>query len=175
MGISRENLYAGSDRYVDWFTGVNSPVEGDSQYLFDLRGKIRADKWPEEWVEFIVGSEGWLSEECTREGEGSADFCKNPNDWKDGRKYRIHWIEKQMQSIVSIMQKEGEKKFPPTYEYRDGRERAFKIDSSHGKYVLCLRPFQCKPRGRELCLCWKCLRWSFIASGKHTHACFPLI
>ena len=165
LGIKRDSLYEGADRYIDWFLDKSTCLDGDREYLFALRGKIRADKWADEWLEFIVGDEGWLSEECTRAGEGSADYCKNPKNWKDGTQYRIHWIEKQMQTIVGIIQKKGEKKFPPDYAYADGRARVFKVDSSHGKYVLGLKPFQCKPRGRDLCLCWRCLRWSFATAG----------
>ena len=39
-------------------------LEGDIEHLVELRGKMRSDKFPEEWADFIVAV--WLSEHCTR-------------------------------------------------------------------------------------------------------------
>ena len=44
-------------------------IEGKVKDLVEFRGKMRSDKFPEEWAEFIV--ETWCSDRCTRASERS--------------------------------------------------------------------------------------------------------
>ena len=46
-----------------------------------MHNQMRADKYPEEWADFIV--EMWLGEECTRKSESAADEIRNPHKRKD--------------------------------------------------------------------------------------------
>jgi cell division septum initiation protein DivIVA len=55
-------------------------IEGKVKDLVEFRGKMRSDKFPEEWAEFIV--ETWCSDRCTRASERSSDEMRNPNTKK---------------------------------------------------------------------------------------------
>lgn len=156
VGVPSKRLSEGKMRYERW-------LEDDEEFLFVLRGAIRKDKMPREWVDFIQSM--WVDEQCTREGGGSKDVCRNPKDRSDTELYRICWLEKPFYKIVEIMQTEGGKIFLPDHRYEDGEERKFNIASSHGKYIAVLRPFRVKQKGRDLCLCWRHLQWDLLAAG----------
>ncbi len=55
-------------------------IEGKIEDLVEFRDKMRSDKFPEEWAEFIV--ETWCSDRCTRASERSSDEMRNPNTKK---------------------------------------------------------------------------------------------
>jgi len=84
LDTSRKMLEEERDRFAHF-------LEGDIEHLVELRGKMRSDKFPEEWADFIVAA--WLSEHCTRESERTSDEIRNPNSKKDLSTYRIHWLE----------------------------------------------------------------------------------
>jgi hypothetical protein len=69
-------------------------IEGKVKDLVEFRGKMRSDKFPEEWAEFIV--ETWCSDRCTRASERSSDEMRNPNTKKDPEWYRLHFLEKKI-------------------------------------------------------------------------------
>ena len=78
LDTSRKMLEEERDRFAHF-------LEGDIEHLVELRGKMRSDKFPEEWAEFIVAA--WLSEHCTRESERTSDEIRNPNSKKDPSTY----------------------------------------------------------------------------------------
>ena len=57
LDTSRKMLAEERDRFAHF-------LEGDIEHLVELRGKMRSDKFPEEWADFIVAA--WLSEHCCR-------------------------------------------------------------------------------------------------------------
>ena len=82
---------------------------------------MRADKYPEEWGDFIV--EMWLSEECTRASENAADEISNPHNKHDKSRYRLHWLEKKLEEVVRIVNEHGKVRFGADFEYKDGIRR----------------------------------------------------
>ena len=68
-GASLDRLSEGRKHWSQW-------VSGDRESIMDLRGKIRSDGMPEEWVEFAIAI--WKSE--TRASERAKDSLRNPND-----------------------------------------------------------------------------------------------
>ena len=96
----------------------------------EFRGKMRSDKFPEEWAEFIV--ETWCSDRCTRASERSSDEMRNPNTKKDPEWYRLHFLEKKILTIIDIINEEGKKKFHAEYEFFLG-EAAALYDTKAGE------------------------------------------
>ena len=125
-------------------------IEGKVKDLVEFRGKMRSDKFPEEWAEFIV--ETWCSDRCTRASERSSDEMRNPNTKKDPEWYRLHFLEKKILTIIDIINEEGKKKFHAEYEYADGQSRPDGFKASY-KYITTLRPFFVVPPKRDTAMC----------------------
>jgi hypothetical protein len=85
VGVKAKHLTAARNRFEDW-------ISGDMDYLVALRGKQRADKTPDEVVEFII--ESWCDESITRESECTTDVLKAQWDRKTNTTlYRIRFME----------------------------------------------------------------------------------
>lgn len=69
VGASIVRLSEGRKHWSEW-------VSGDRQSIMDVRGKIRCDGIPEEWVEFAVDI--WKNN--TRRSERAKDSVRNPRD-----------------------------------------------------------------------------------------------
>lgn len=69
VGASVDRLSEGRNHWTEW-------MNGDRESLMDLRGKMRSDGMPDEWVEFAVDI--WKAN--TRRSERSKDSVRNPND-----------------------------------------------------------------------------------------------
>jgi len=91
LGTSSRLLKEGRARFSAF-------IEGKVKDLVEFRGKMRSDKFPEEWAEFIV--ETWCSDRCTRASERSSDEMRNPNTKKDPEWYRLHFLEKKILTII---------------------------------------------------------------------------
>lgn len=69
VGISTERLSEGRKHWSEW-------LSGDRESIMDLRGKMRNDGMPEEWVEFAISI--WIDK--TRRSERAKDSVCNPNN-----------------------------------------------------------------------------------------------
>lgn len=69
VGASVDRLSEGRKHWAEW-------LSGDRESIMDLRGKLRVDRIPAEWVEFAIG----LWTDSTRRSERAKDSVRNPND-----------------------------------------------------------------------------------------------
>lgn len=69
VGASVDRLSEGRKQWSEW-------LSGDRESIMDLRGKLRADRIPVEWVEFAID----LWKDSTRRSERAKDSVRNPND-----------------------------------------------------------------------------------------------
>ena len=150
LNIKVKHLHKSRRRFEAW-------VEGDQEYLLDLRAKLRADCTPDEVVDYVL--ECWASDDYTRPSENEKDVLQAQVDRKhDKTLYRVRLMEKQKYKIVADIVDSVQKKFCADYEYADGvsRDGAYVIS---GKFVAGLMPFFVHVKARELCLCHYHLEW----------------
>ena len=118
LGVKVGYLEAGRARWES-FVDKETPIS-------ILRGKIRSDKHPDEWVDWITNV-AWLLPEVTRGAVNMNDWVRNPNARSDKRQYRVHWLETKVAEAVQKIQGLGTRAFPPDYQYADGLRREFGV------------------------------------------------
>lgn len=69
VGVSVDRLSEGRKHWSQW-------VSGDRESIMQLRGKIRSDSMPDEWIDFAIG----IWKDNTRRSERAKDSLRNPND-----------------------------------------------------------------------------------------------
>ena len=159
LGADRSALGAARKHWLAW-------CKGDGELLVAFRGRVRADKTPEDWVEFV--RRAWLEEEITRAAESSHDSLRNPHDKNDKESYRIHWLEMRRGAAVKKIQELGKAQFPGSFQYSDGRERPDGFELSY-TIIMFIMPFQVKPAGRHVCLCRYHLQWQYMVEGYYNY------
>jgi hypothetical protein len=141
LGIPAEQLLAGRQKWESFLA--------DEGQLTELRGAIRSDKIPDEWLDFLV-EDVWLGE--TRQSEKARDSCRNPHDRSDKETYRWHFLEMRREDLYAIAVAKGRARFGPN----------FKCSST---VFYQLEPFQIHKPGRSTSLCRYHLQFEFFASA----------
>ena len=160
VGVKAKHLTAARNRFEDW-------ISGDMDYLVALRGKQRADKTPDEVVEFII--ESWCDESITRESECTTDVLKAQWDRKTNTTlYRIRFMESPQYVLANKIIAMVAKNFPAEYKYADGSigSAPFSIGKT---FVEALKPFFVQEKDRALCLCHYHLEWDYICGALWTY------
>ena len=138
---------------------------GHGTALSVLRGKIRSDKHPDEWAEYIA-TVAWLHPDVTRGSVNMNDWVRNPNDRSDKRQYRVHWLETKMSEAVGKICALTSAAFPPEYQYADGIRRDFKVCS---RVISELKHFSVKPPRRETSLCRYHYEWTLLHAAMYQY------
>ena len=155
LGADRHCLSSARERWLSW-------CKGDEDLLVSFRGRVRSDRTPEEWCQFV--REAWLCEDVTRASESSHDSVRNPHDKKDQASYRIHWLERRKRDAVKLIQELGRARFEADATYTDGTKRPDGFELSR-KIIMFLMPFQVKEAGRHVCLCRYHLQYQYLVEG----------
>jgi hypothetical protein len=94
IGIDVVVLYKQRTIFNTWFKDV-------SNALVVLRGKVRSDRYPDEWYEFTTAA--WLDRVVSRGSEKTRDKLKDPTEWSSGKTFRKHFLEENLtRSIEKI-------------------------------------------------------------------------
>ena len=159
LGADRHALSDASTRWLAW-------CNGDENLLVAFRGRLRKDKTPTEWAEFV--RRAWLTEEVTRAAESSHDSIRNPHDKRDKEDHRIHWLEMRKGDAVTKIQQLARAEFNAESTYLDGSKRPDGFQLSY-KIIMFLMPFQVKQVGRHVCLCRYHLQWQYMVEGYYNY------
>ena len=117
-------------------------LNGDEDLIVAFKAKVRRDKLPDEWLEFV--EEAWLHEDITRASECKRDSVRDPRPGKrsDKTKYRVHFLEQKLETVVEKINTMGRAKFDPDFEYADGQKRAvFEVSWT---IIVMLKSFRVK-------------------------------
>ena len=87
IGIDVVVLYKQRTIFNTWFKDV-------SNSLVVLRGKVRSDRYPDEWYEFTTAA--WLDRVVSRGSEKMRDELKDPTEWSSGKTFRKHFLEENL-------------------------------------------------------------------------------
>ena len=142
-GASHSHLRAAYNRWHDWMLD-------DVDDLVELRGAVRSDKTPKEWVDHAI--QRWYS--CCVKSPRTRDSVRNPKDRKDKELYRVYFKEVPTFIIHEDIVKTGKEKFGSTFHWSE-------------KMTRKVRPFEIKPAHREVCACIYHLRWDLFAEALH--------
>ena len=94
IGIDVVVMYKQRTIFNKWFKDV-------SNSLVVLRGKVRSDRYPDEWYEFTRAV--WLDRLVSRGSEKTRDELKDPTEWSSGKTFRKHFLEENLtRSIEKI-------------------------------------------------------------------------
>ena len=145
LHVDPRHLRRAKKRWEDIFNG-------DEEAMYDLRGAIRNDKMPREWVDFAINV--WLEE--TRASERAKDTIRNPKNRKDKKLHRMHWLEMTIGDMVKLTQEKGKEEFGNGFHFS-------------WWCAIKIRPFQVKPVRREVCVCVYCLYFDLQAAALHQH------
>ena len=151
VGTKVKHLRKGRERWENWIGCAD-------EALVILRSKLRADRTPDQWSEFITRT-AWLHAEVTRESESTHDTIRNPNDRRDKRRYRKHWLETKMEDAVVKITRLCVDQFPNDYQYDDGIEQKFALSTT---IITMLKPFQVCKLDRKRCLCRYHMQWDYL-------------
>ena len=159
LGVKPAHLARGKAR---WESFIDSGTQ-----LSVLRGKIRSDKHPEEWTEWIT-TVAWLLPEVSRGAVNKNDWVRNPNDRSDKRQCRVHWLETKVEEAVAKIWDLGRRAFPPDYQYHDGKRREFEVSHT---VIAQLKHFSVKRPSRETSLCRYHMEWTNLHSAMYRYRC----
>lgn len=143
-GISIESLSVGRKRWNQWF-------DGTEEQLMDMRGRVRADKMNEEWLEFAAHV--WEKE--TRPAPSTKCSIRNPHKRSDKKLYRIHYLDMRIGDMHKLIVEQGREKFAdadPPFHFS-------------WWYCMKVRPFFVKPAGRETSVCIYHLRFDLMVEA----------
>jgi hypothetical protein len=84
IGIDVIVLYKQHTIFNTWFKDV-------SNSLVVLRGKVRSDRYPDEWYEFTTAA--WFFQVVSRGSEKTRDELKDPTEWSSGKTFRKHFLK----------------------------------------------------------------------------------
>ena len=147
-----------------WLAFVESDGKKDLAWL---RGKVRKDKYPEEWRAFVIAH--WKSPEVTRRSEKARDnyICKE----NFGKKIKVprFLLETRQKVAIAKITSAWSAKFGPTFVYKDGIVRDADITMSN-EFVRQLKPFNVKYSfgDRETSLCRYHMAYEFLAAALYT-------
>lgn len=143
-GFSYESLVEARHRWRSWF-------EGNEQQFTDLRGAIRSDMMPEEWIEFAVS----IWEKETRPSPTAKHSIRNPHNRSDKKLYRIHYLDMRIGDMLQVILARGKEHFPEA------------VPAFHFSWWYCLKtkPFFVKPAGRETSVCIYHLRFDLMVEA----------
>ena len=83
--------------------------------FYDLRGKERSDKMPDEFVQLAVSE--W--EQVTRPSERKKDQLKPPFQ-KDGPLHAVHWLEMRIAEVHAAILEKGKETFGDEFHFSYG-------------------------------------------------------
>lgn len=166
VGANVERLSEGRKHWSQW-------VDGTSESLMDLRGKIRSDSMDEEWIDFAIG----IWKDNARRSERAKDSLRNPRDKSDRVLYRVYWLEVRIGDIHELILKEGKRKFnKPAVTAVAATDSSAAVQAQAAVefhwswwYTTKVRPFFVKPAGREVCVCVYHLRFDLFVEANYNY------
>ena len=125
-------------------------LAGNTPTFFELRGKMRDDHMPDEWIDLAV--DVWC--EMTRKSERKKDSLRHPRNHSDETWYRVHFQECRDEDVLEEIIVRGKQQFGNQFHFSTW-------------YTAQVKPFFVKPAKRENCLCVYCLRFQLLVEGNY--------
>ena len=113
-GASVDALKRSQQRWIGWIE--------DRGLFYELRGKERSDKMPDEYVQLAVS----VWEEVTRPSERKKDQLRPPFQ-KDGPLHAVHWLEMRIAEVHAAILEKGKETFGDEFHFSYGFTFAVKL------------------------------------------------